>query len=516
MRRPTTFLLACLLFTLALTVAPLWAGPHLPFVDVPQHLHLIDVLGRLEDPNTLYAEVFTRKSEVTPYLGYYLAVAAVAKVMPLLPANALVLSLVAIATVLTAFWLSKELGGPGWSALLAGPLFYGDNLSWGFLNYCASLPLLLGAMAMFVRVLKGESRFARLDAVGLAVLLLAIQLTHVQSFVFAGMALPLLLMLTPAHREERIRACLAALPAVLLFAVWSLGRLGEKPDVAPGEPWKAWGPLLSKENLSFKPVDENLRQFTKLLQASLSDGSDTWITTALVAAGVLCIVLSFVSPTDRLVPLTFRERLRAPLLVGLALGCFVWMPFDVRGYMYYLNWRFAELTALLAVVALPLPFKPVLRRPVVAGLALIACIYGLQLRGAYRRFEFEANALDTVIAAAGNKPRVMALSFDTQSQVVTHPVYLHAASYLALAKGGMTSFSFARTGHSPLAYLKGPPPAPPSEWRADQFDYAAYGRSYDHYLVRGAVPAQAIFRGRQGEVHVAAQSGAFTLYVRDR
>ena len=132
----------------------------------------------------------------------------------------------------------------------------------------------------------------------------------------------------------------------------------------------------------------------------------------------------------------------------------------------------------------------------------------------FELFEREANSIDTVSAQVGPKPKLMALSYDTMSAVVSHPVYLHFACYPALEHGGATSFSFASTPHSPLAYQGSPPPAPTSEWRAEQFDYPRYGTWYDHYLVRGNVPAQFTFRGQQDQVRVASQSGPFILYRR--
>ncbi|MGQ0504823.1 MAG: hypothetical protein ACT4TC_05845, partial [Myxococcaceae bacterium] len=50
----------CKLGGLALVAAvlPLWVTQSLPFVDLPQHLHLISVLHRIDDPTTLYPQVF--------------------------------------------------------------------------------------------------------------------------------------------------------------------------------------------------------------------------------------------------------------------------------------------------------------------------------------------------------------------------------------------------------------------------------------------------------------------------
>ncbi len=61
-------------FALALVAGatPLWSARQLPMVDLPQHLHLISVLHRLDDPTTLYPRVFKVTGTVA-FLGYALA-----------------------------------------------------------------------------------------------------------------------------------------------------------------------------------------------------------------------------------------------------------------------------------------------------------------------------------------------------------------------------------------------------------------------------------------------------------
>ncbi len=498
---------------IAATVWPLWSAHYLPFVDIPQHLHLINVLGHLDDPNTLYPEVFKSRGEITPYLGYYETVWLFSRVMDVFHANALFLTLVAIAAPVSVAALARQLGGSPWVGILACPFFYGDNLYWGFVNYCASLPLLLFAIALFVAVLQGPAspRFGKELALG--VLLIAVQLTHVQAFVYAAGALPLLLFLSPSTRVSRRRALLAITPAVLLFSVWSLGRLGEQPDVAPGEPWKAWGPLLSEQNLSFYPWRQNLSQLGTLLANGLPDGRDSYVVPLMGAVAIASLVLGLAFRGDSS-PQPLGARARGVLLAALALALFLFMPFDVRGYMYYVNYRFAELFVLIVIAALPFPTVRWAQGTVVGSALLVSLWYGGTLASRYALFQKEAAPIDEIIPAVGSKPKIMALSFNTASAVVTHPVYLHFASYAAMAHGGITSFSFAATAHSPVAYRGKPPPAPRSEWQPGQFDYPGYGDFYDDYLVRGNARPESIFRGRQNEVQVAARASPFVLYVR--
>ena len=72
---------------LVLGALPLWVSRHLPMVDLPQHLHLISALHRLDDPTTLYPQLFAARHALTPYLGYYYLVSALNWLLPLEVAN---------------------------------------------------------------------------------------------------------------------------------------------------------------------------------------------------------------------------------------------------------------------------------------------------------------------------------------------------------------------------------------------------------------------------------------------
>ena len=513
MRRPSPLALVLGVAT-AFTALPLWSAHYLPLVDLPQHLHLINVMGHLDDPNTLYPEIFKPRGQITPYLGYYYAVWLLAKLVGLFAANQLFLTLVAVLTPVSLAVLLEALGRNPWLSLLACPLFYGDNFYWGFINFCAALPLLFFAMALFVNTLTlpPDPKYRREILLGL--LVVSVQLMHIQAFFFAAIALPLLLAMTPSDKLRRLRAAGAALPGALIFAIYSIGRLGDKPDVAPGAPWHAWGPILSKQNLSFNTVEKNWAQLPELLANGFKDNADRPVVTWLVAAALLTIVASLISKPKEAPGATWPARLRGVALAALALVMFLYLPFDIRGYIYYLNFRFAELFALLVIVALPFPGTQGLRLAVVAASVSIAVVYGMTLASHFHDFDREANAIDAITHAVPQKAKIAALSFDTNSAIALHPVYLHIASYPALERGGITSFSFASTPHSPLAYQRNPPPAPASEWYADGFDYRTYGAYYDVFLVRGKVPAQRVFHGDDSQYSIAAQSGAFTLYRR--
>jgi hypothetical protein len=481
-------------FALALLagVAPLWCARQLPMVDLPQHLHLISVLHRLDDPTTLYPRAFAARAELTPYLGYYYLVSLLSWLVPLELANRLFLSAMVVGLPLAMAFLLRSLGRPRWPAVLAVPFAYGDSFGWGFVNSSASFVLALVAAGLFVRALADRERRRRW-ALGHGAVLLTVLLMHVQGFLFLALGLPFLLLTTGVPEDAtrralrpRLPAMLSTLPAVLLFAVWGAGRLLAPAEVEEGAPWKAWGPLLSERNLVFKPLRQNLQEFTEVLANLLRDGGDRWGLRAVAAVAMVSVALWLAGQrsSSREGPV---ERWRLPGLAVLAGLLFLLLPFDVRGAVYYLNTRYAHLAAPLALAAVP-PVAARLRPMLLAAGAVAALVLAVPLGAGFRAFDLEAAPLLRFAEETPPRPRIMGLVFEPGSRVMRHPVFLHAAAVPARLRGGITNFSFARTPHSPIRYRGAPPPTFPSEWRPDGFRWETMGPAYDHFLVRGVDP----------------------------
>jgi hypothetical protein len=550
-------------------VAPLFATPLPPLVDLPQHLHLISVLHRLDDTSTLFPEVMARRPVFTPYLGYYYTVSALHWLMPLEWANRLFLSAYVAGLPLALGFLLHRLRRPTWPALLALPFAYGDSLAWGFVNYCAALPLAFAVCGCFVAAIDAPSHRQRW-AVGAGLLLLGVLAFHVQVFLWLSVSLPFLLATTPAPAEgkglkgwamARRYALFCVAPASALFLLWAGSRLSAPADIAYGQPWKAWGPTFSPQNLAWKPLAENLTDLTQKLSGLTPDGSDGQaVTLAFIAAAIAAIAAAvlgerraafgaglviagacaaawlFRTPlmaaidarpplaAALLAPMPFllAKAMRRPLadvrMVGLCLIAFALLlslPFDIRGYMYYLNTRYVHLVAALAVAAVPALPKPWAERAVALGVAL-AVVTALPLFKAFSGFGQESAALLKLAQAAPSKGKIMGLIYNSGSQSVPLPVHLHAAATVARVVGGVPNFSFALTPHSPLMYRGEAPPTFPSEWRPHELDWERHGKAYDAFVIRGGPPeAIPVLRDHLNELYVAAQEGDFYL-VRKR
>ncbi len=385
-------------------VLPLWVGHQLPFVDLPQHLHLISVLHRITDPTTLYPELFARRPELTPYLGYYYAVSLLNWLMPLELANRVFLTAYVAGLPLSLAFLAAIAEAAPLAVAAGGAFAYGDSLAWGFINYVSALPLTFLTCGFFVRSIEDVAHRLRW-AIALAFSLVAVLLFHVQAFAYLAFALPFLLLTTPAAEgprawKARLHALAGVVPGVVLFVLWVGIRVGAPAEIAPGQPWKSWGPMLSEQNLSWKSFDQNLAELVPVLGGMLPDGSDL---TAIYAVGLIAIVATLValatasragSGIQRTVlviggangaaliaPMIFADH-RVVLAVRVLAGCAVlscaaledegavarWriaglavlalilffaLPFDIRGYMYYLNTRYAHLIAALVVCCVP-------------------------------------------------------------------------------------------------------------------------------------------------------------------
>ena len=479
--------------TLLLGAVPLWSARQLPMVDLPQHLHLISVLHRLDDPTTLYPQVFAARGELTPYLGYYHLVSLLNWVLPLELANRVFLTALVVGLPLAMAFLLRALGRPRWPAALTVPFAYGDSFGWGFVNSGASFVLALLTAGLFVCALVDAPRRRRWCVLS-GLLLLAVLLMHVQGFLFLAVALPFLLLTTPVRDaaagwvRPRLPAVLSTVPAVLLFLIWGGGRLLAPTEVDAGAPWKAWGPLLSSANVAMKPVAQNIAEFPAVLANLLRDGSDRW---GLRAVGVVALLALGLWLGGWRGP--WRERgIERWRMVGLAVvagALFLFLPFDIRGAVYYLNTRYAHLVAPLAIAALP-PIAARARPMLLALAAVAGLLLAAPLVSAFRSFDLEAAPLLRFAEETPAGPRIMGLIFDPSSRVMAHPVFLHAAAVPARLRGGITNFSFALTPHSPLRYRGTPPPTFPSEWRPDGFRWDTMGPAYTHFLVRGVAPSR--------------------------
>jgi len=504
------------------TAAPLWLVRDLPMVDLPQHLYLLDVLHRLRDATTLYPATFEFRFRFTPYLGYYAAVGGLNALLPLEVANKLFVSAAVVGLPLATAFLLRSLGRPTWPALLAVSVAYGDNFGWGFVNTSAAIPLALVSLGAFVRAIADPVRRARWTVV-FGTSLLAGFLMHPVPTLFLVPALPLALGLTRAGDDDRGGSALdwwrrrlvplaGVTPFLLAALLWMAGFVSTSPELRPGGAHASWGRILTSGSIGWQSPGTNLRALLWLGANLFDDGSDSLALLLALILGLAALVARFFesAPVATTAPL---ERMRPWAFVVVALGLFTFLPLDVPGVVQYLNPRLAPLVLALAATLVPRGGARSTRWLTLAA-AATPLVLAIPLAIGLRRFDAEASALRRVAAGAAERPRIMGLVFEPHSHFVHHPVYLHGAALIARLKGGLPNYSLAGWQQVSLRYRGAPPPALPSEWRPDLFDYGTMGGAYDHFLVRGA-PPDSLFGARLGtELRVAAHDGDWWLLRR--
>jgi hypothetical protein len=502
-------------------VAPLWLVRDLPLQDLPQHLYVLAALRHLHDPSTLFPKFFEPRPGLTPYVGYYFLVDALARVMPLELANRIFLTLCVAALPLAVALLLKGLNRPTWPALLTLVLAYGDNFGFGFINYCAALPLAFVAMGCFLLALTRAGQRARWSVL-LALSMVATLAFHPVPLALLALALPYLLLTTSAPEDEsagsfgprlfaRLPAIAGTLPAIVIAYAWfqamrapALHEIGTV-DLGWGSHW----------TIQRQGFGQNLHDLPLLLADLFQDGSDRWALRVAAALALLDALVWVLSGRLLRFEEEWLERTRPLGLVLIALVLYFALPFNIQPVMQWLNPRLALPTGALALAAVPRLGGKWLRAFLALATAC-AVLLGVTIGAGFQAFDREAWTLRALLPVTGPQPVIMGLIYDPHSRVVQQSVYLHSAAVLARLKGGLPDYTLGAWRQSPIRYRAEPPPQLISNWRPDLFDYAKVGVAYDHFLVRGADPA-AIFGARLGrELYVAGHSGEFWLIRRVR
>lgn len=511
-------------FALVIAILPLWVARELPLVDLPQHRYVLAALGHLDDPATLYPRYFEARSGFRPYLGYYAVVGLLDRAMPADVADRVFLSVVVAAFPLAVAFLLLGLGRPAWPALLSIPFAYGDAFGWGYLNYCASLPLLFASLGLWVRALADDRRRSGWLA-GLIVCLPALAATHPGPAFYLALGFPFLLLTTPAPEDATapglvgwLRTRIGALAILgwcaLGVAIYGASIALRSRSVAAAMARSDWSGLLAQRHLEFRPPIESLRVLPDLFANLLRDGTDRVgpIATALVALAAVAAARTGIArapaPAGRWV-----ERARPIGLVVIAVLLYVALPLHAYGFVGDLSPRFAPLVAALAVGLVP-GLAGRTRLVFVCLAAGVSLATAIPLVRGFRAFDRESAPLREMIAAAGDRPTVMGLVYDRDSRVMRHPVYLHAAASVARARGGIPNYTLARWSIAPLRHRAAPPPSYADEWQPERFELATMGPAYDHFLGRGR-PPEAVFGDRLGhEFQLAARAGDWWLVRR--
>ena len=272
--RSSSFVAIAVIMGLSLGAA-LFAGPLMPWRDVPDHLALISLLDHARVAGSVAAQHYELQGWPVPYWIFYGSVWLLACVLSWTAALQTVAFAALILTPLALGRLMHVLGrDPRW-CLLSMPLFFNHNLMYGWLSYCLGIPIYFMALAALIEALDDVGARKRL---GLWSCLLF--LAHAQLAVsFALITFYLVLRPNPSTIIERIKRVALPLSApVLLGLPWVIQRLlgtHNRGEVTQGAA------------LIFHDPVTRLKRLPDFLTNCWNGSSDDWMGLATLGAVVL-------------------------------------------------------------------------------------------------------------------------------------------------------------------------------------------------------------------------------------
>jgi hypothetical protein len=524
---------AAVAFALALAtlVALPLAHGYLPLVDWPQHLAQDAIVAHADDPTFETARYYRTTGWFLPYQGFRQAHAALARAThDDLASGRALLALALAASALSLRAIVLTLGRSPWVAVAGCALLLEANLLWGFAPYVLGTALELAQLALALRWL--HRRAARVDFMGLNILALiallgvAMFFTHVQPTALACVSVGVLALRARARRTLDPRGlaalALAMIPSAVLCGLyltgagWLSGHVLDddfriQPHTLFRAPWSALATLPTSAGLHALgggPAVLAALSLTACLLAARAERAghaprkraeraghaplkraEPWD-----EAGTLCATfmgLYFILPWE------FRGQTLAPRVASLALLSLTWVP----------KWTDAAANSLRARLA--------------QGTVTLAALGTLALgHAAFARFDRALRGIDRGLLALPRGARVASLTYRTRFDDFELPVLLHVGAYALVARGGMSSSGFTRTGVTyrdevPREALTVQQLWAPSKtgW---QLDPAVHGRFYDAvFVVRGSRYPGHPFRPSSGpapRVHRVWTDGDFELW----
>ncbi len=493
-----------------LAMLPLFAGRYLPFFDYPAHLSIPAALRHRTDPATDVARLWELNLRFAPNAFHYAFTWLASFVLSTETASRLFVALFCVAALPAAMvFVLRELGRDFRLAILIVPVCWNQCLWYGFVGFCAALPMSLVVLGLLDRELQTPSLRRRI-ALGVLVGLLAFTHFFVLAVTLGLASVVLLNRLGEAGAGRVLRAALPLLSGPAMMAPWFLDGLRRGAQPAEGPAGHLW---------SSRPA---WAEYARLLHHWFIDGYTNAFDDALAIVLLLALaVLIAWGPARGQVDTTTAPTRRLPLLLAgcLAVG-YLALPFEIRAPFQWwaMNVRLLPLLFIWLVVTvapgrLDQRLRPLLLAVVAASAAFfvyVAIDIGVVFNGPSGTLGL-TQLLNTLPKGA----RVLGLYTDyRQHPRYAYYPYAYAASYAVVHGGGVATpfiaipYSWTNPKQVPLFPVAGD---------AAFFQFAKYARPYSHFLVRtcegqGCVPDPL---AGAPEVRRVAEAGRWRLYACD-
>jgi hypothetical protein len=496
----------------------------MPCVDYPQHLALSDIARRLADP--LAPEHAQFQTNFFTYNGlFHLAVAKLARLVPIELAGRIVVSLSLALLGGGVLALVKVLRRPAWYAALFTPIVFSFSVGWGFANYALATSIGVVALVFVARnlVRPSTAHIFAIAALGLACAFAHVLAMLILCFMAATIALELAWRLTArpgdsraAHAWRAARRIVVSL-APLLVGCWFCIQVYRREY--------AWDPGMYRDPKlegTAPPLWQKIVFFGSFATDLNSDRSDQVI--LLAALAVLAVAAWRVWRSRRTGAAGAAEE--SPPLV---LPFFAWTAAYLATPMVLVGThlifpRLAQGVILGAVLSAP-RFAPAIAARAEKCALGIGLVAGLNLVLHCAIYAYETNDASRVIDDLPDGRAATAVVYDASTFAFRNGTLVHMAAYYAARKHGTWAFAFARYLSVPVRFKPGGQPAWPAiGWEFSARDYdprCKYARAFDLFLLKAPdalasaeepVVADYVFGKDAGAIKALSHHGQFWAF----
>jgi len=427
-RRSPEFIALVALTVLA--VVPLWVGRFLPLYDYPAHLVIPAVLHHWNSPSTHVQDLYVTAPGLNPNSLHYAFTWLLGSVLPLEVASKLFLSLALAALPWSARYALATFGRDWRLAALVLPLCYGRHLWYGFVGFCAALPLGLVALALLWRVLTEEP--SRKRQVGLCVVMAVFPFAHFFAMA-ATVGVGALVTGVVAWRRGATLV-LKGTPLLcgpLVMVPWVVARLTDSNAAGA----TSTGPLFTRPALG---------EYVGMLQHWFLDGYvssiDEWL--AVLMVGSLAALLLVPRLFTTVVPRASRSG-SMPLLIALTFAAaYLVLPFQLhRPFDWWaMNVRMIPFAFLWLVVAVAEAPLSTLGRWALVPTWLASTAWFIGIAVDFHQFNVAERGLAEVIDAVPPGARVQTVITDYRAPMhYSHYPHFYAGAYAVVHGGGQTA-----------------------------------------------------------------------------
>ncbi len=422
-------------FLSALFVAmPFLSVPVFPFVDYPLHLSLIQIAsGRFPADSPIPGQFTTHW--FTPYSITYLLSAILP--FPVEITGKVLLLFYVFFTPLSFLFLLKSLRmNPAYS-LFIFPLLFNFNLSWGFIPFLISIPMLFTAAAAACKAALNEQDRIPFAVSGIVTLIF---FTHLFTFILVCILIPVIFLLGRGSLRRKVKSTIVScFPGGVLSLIWYSTLHFSRADSV----------FLSKRFI-IPGIGLKLRFFPDYVISGDPGLMYRWVFYGLICLAVIIVISVKPHTLKYQDPQTASEiRLRRGIAVTLWSLYFL-CPYSLLTAVWLFN-RIAW-TALAGTILLLPAQTPPKRKYLFLGVVLLTIILSVRMTWLFLEFEKESLPAFQCMSGLEKGRRLRTLILSSRSRWSDQTPYDHFGQYYQLRYNGIVHNPFAVLTHMPIHY----------------------------------------------------------------